>query len=109
MKTGKFFLLPIIIVLTGCSGNLNNNDIAFEADLTQYVNPFIGTDAHGHTFPGASMPFGMVQLSPDTRLEGWDGCGGYHYSDSIVYGLAILISVGRSTGLLRYSFHANHR
>ena len=88
MKTGKFFLLPIILVLTGCSGNLNNNDIAFEADLTQFVNPFIGTDAHGHTFPGASMPFGMVQLSPDTRLEGWDGCGGYHYSDSLVYGFS---------------------
>lgn len=89
MKTGNFFLLSIILILAGCSGNLkNNNDIAFEADLIQYVNPFIGTDAHGHTFPGASMPFGMVQLSPDTRLEGWDGCSGYHYSDSIVYGFS---------------------
>jgi putative alpha-1,2-mannosidase len=36
--------------------------------LTQYVNPFIGTGGHGHTFPGATLPFGMVQLSPDTRL-----------------------------------------
>jgi len=51
-----------------------------------YVNPFIGTDGHGHTYPGAVYPFGMVQLSPDTRLEGWDGCSGYHYSDSIIYG-----------------------
>ena len=40
----------------------------------EYVNPFIGTDAHGHTYPGASLPFGMVQLSPQTRLTGWDGC-----------------------------------
>lgn len=57
-------------------------------DLTKFVNPFIGTGGHGHNFPGASMPFGMVQLSPDTRLEGWDGCGGYHYSDSILYGFS---------------------
>lgn len=56
--------------------------------LTTYVNPFIGTGGHGHTYPGASAPFGMVQLSPDSRLEGWDGCGGYHYSDSIIYGFS---------------------
>jgi len=54
----------------------------------QYVNPFIGTGGHGHTFPGATVPFGMVQLSPDTRLEGWDGCGGYHYSDEYIYGFS---------------------
>lgn len=54
----------------------------------EHVNPFIGTGGHGHTFPGATMPFGMVQLSPDTRLEGWDGCGGYHYTDSVVYGFS---------------------
>ncbi len=55
---------------------------------TQYVNPFIGTGAHGHTFPGATAPFGMVQLSPDTRLDNWDGCSGYHYSDSVIYGFS---------------------
>jgi predicted alpha-1,2-mannosidase len=55
----------------------------------QYVNPFIGTGGHGHTFPGATVPFGMVQLSPDTRIDGsWDGCGGYHYSDSVIYGFS---------------------
>jgi predicted alpha-1,2-mannosidase len=53
-----------------------------------YVNPFIGTGGHGHTYPGVVLPFGMVQLSPDTRLEGWDGCSGYHYSDSVVYGFS---------------------
>src|ERR1051326_6943806 len=57
-----------------------------QQDLTRYVDPFIGTGGHGHTFPGATRPFGMVQLSPDTRLTGWDGCSGYHYSDSIIYG-----------------------
>ncbi len=55
---------------------------------TDYVNPFIGTGGHGHTYPGASVPFGMVQLSPDTRLTGWDGCSAYHYSDSIIYGFS---------------------
>ncbi len=59
-----------------------------QRDLTRYVNPFIGTAGHGHTFPGAIVPYGMVQLSPDTRLTGWDGCSGYHYSDSIVYGFS---------------------
>jgi putative alpha-1,2-mannosidase len=53
-----------------------------------FVNPLIGTGGHGHTYPGATMPFGMVQLSPDTRLEGWDGCGGYHYDDNFIYGFS---------------------
>ena len=53
-----------------------------------FVDPFIGTGGHGHTYPGASAPFGMMQLSPDTRYEGWDGCSGYHYSDSIIYGFS---------------------
>jgi putative alpha-1,2-mannosidase len=52
------------------------------------VDPFIGTGGHGHTYPGATLPFGMVQLSPDTRLTGWDGCSGYHYSDDILYGFS---------------------
>jgi predicted alpha-1,2-mannosidase len=58
------------------------------AQHTQWVNPFIGTGGHGHTFPGATLPHGMVQLSPDTRLKGWDGCSGYHDSDSLVYGFS---------------------
>ncbi|MFY7728264.1 MAG: GH92 family glycosyl hydrolase [Flavobacterium sp.] len=58
-------------------------------DLTHFVNPFIGTGGHGHTFPGATVPFGMVQLSPDTRVDGsWDGCSGYHYSDEVIYGFS---------------------
>ncbi len=56
--------------------------------LLKYVNPFIGTGGHGHTYPGASAPFGMMQLSPDTRYQGWDGCSGYHYSDSVIYGFS---------------------
>ena len=57
-------------------------------DFTSWVNPFIGTGGHGHTFPGATMPFGMVQLSPDTRIDNWDGSSGYHYSDDIIYGFS---------------------
>ncbi len=55
----------------------------------KYVNPMIGTGGHGHTYPGATVPFGMVQLSPDTRIDGsWDGCSGYHYDDSVIYGFS---------------------
>ena len=57
-------------------------------DLTRWVNPFVGTGGHGHTFPGATLPFGMVQLSPDTRIDNWDGSSGYHYSDDIIYGFS---------------------
>jgi predicted alpha-1,2-mannosidase len=67
---------------------LNGIFIATQAQLYLNVNPFIGTGGHGHTFPGPTMPFGACQLSPDTRLEGWDGCSGYHYSDSVIYGFS---------------------
>ena len=52
------------------------------------VDPFIGTGFHGHTFPGATTPFGLVQLSPDTRTEDWDACSGYHYSDDAILGFS---------------------
>ena len=63
--------------------------IVLGQNFQQYVNPFIGTGGHGHTFLGATLPFGMVQLSPDTRIDGsWDGCSGYHYSDATIYGFS---------------------
>lgn len=62
---------------------------SLSAQFTGYVNPFIGTGGHGHTFPGAVLPFGMVQLSPDTRADNsWDGASGYHYDDSLIYGFS---------------------
>ncbi len=65
------------------------SSISFAQDFAKHVNPFIGTGGHGHTFPGATVPYGMVQLSPDTRIDGsWDGCSGYHYSDNLIYGFS---------------------
>jgi predicted alpha-1,2-mannosidase len=58
------------------------------ADLCRYVDPFIGTGGHGHTFPGATVPFGMVQLSPDTAVAGWDACSGYHHDDTSIMGFS---------------------
>lgn len=78
------FLIIFSLFFASCS----DKDRGVSGDPASYVDPFIGTGGHGHTFPGASLPFGMVQLSPDTRLEGWDGCGGYHYSDSVVFGFS---------------------
>jgi predicted alpha-1,2-mannosidase len=72
-----FALILVLLLPAGAS-----------AGLVESVDPFIGTGGHGHTFPGPTLPFGMVQLSPDTRLTGWDGCSGYHYSDSVVYGFS---------------------
>ncbi|MFT4663952.1 MAG: putative alpha-1,2-mannosidase [Polaribacter sp.] len=94
MKYITILCLFIGLLFSACKENektttiTNNNTLKSYNSLTDYVNPFIGTGGHGHTFPGATMPFGMVQLSPDTRLTGWDGCGGYHYTDSIVYGFS---------------------
>lgn len=74
----KYFSLLLLI-----------STFTFAQNYQQYVNPMIGTGGHGHTFPGATVPFGMVQLSPDTRIDGsWDGCSGYHFDDSTIYGFS---------------------
>ena len=54
-------------------------------DCLSYVDPFIGTGFHGHTFPGATRPNALVQLSPDTHIMGWDASSGYHYDDNRIY------------------------
>lgn len=78
----KRFRIIFFLILASNIGFTQTNQ------YLSFVNPLIGTDAHGHTFPGATYPFGMMQLSPDTRLTGWDGCSGYHYSDSAIYGFS---------------------
>ncbi len=52
------------------------------------VDPMIGTDGNGHTFPGATLPNGLVQLSPDTKTQTWNNCSGYHYSDKSILGFS---------------------
>ena len=83
----KFIWLLPLLIISAC--NLDKPRVSkTDFDPLAFVDPFIGTGGHGHTFPGATTPFGMVQLSPDTRLEGWDGCSGYHYSDKYLYGFS---------------------
>ena len=72
-------LLASAALLVACQGGRTGADA---------VNVFNGTGFHGHTYPGATTPFGLVQLSPDTRTYGWDGCSGYHYSDSVILGFS---------------------
>lgn len=78
----KVFVLLLITGLAGLSMKIQPDR------LTKYVNPFIGTSDHGHTFPGAAFPFGQIQLSPDNGTQGWDWCSGYHYSDSTIAGFS---------------------
>ncbi len=80
LKKTYLFIL-ILAVSYSCQNPIEKN-------LIQYVDPMIGTGGHGHTFPGAMVPFGMVQISPDTRWENWDGSSGYHYSDKTIMGFS---------------------
>ncbi|MCW3092986.1 MAG: putative Alpha,2-mannosidase [Ferruginibacter sp.] len=66
--------------------------------LTSFVDPFIGTGGHGHTYPGATVPFGMVQLSPDNGTSGWDWCSGYNYSDTVIAGFSHMHLSGTGIG-----------
>ena len=84
----NLLLLLLTFLLFSCTKTVTINEAVKAQPLISYVNPFIGTGGHGHTYPGAVAPFGMMQLSPDTRLEGWDGCSGYHYSDKHIYGFS---------------------
>lgn len=81
MMKNYFSLILILFVLIFSSYNQNHT-------LISKVDPFIGTGGHGHTYPEATNPFGMVQLSPDTRIDDWDGCSGYHFSDSTILGFS---------------------
>ena len=76
--------LLLVLILTACTSSQERAS----TDYTQYVNPFIGTDFTGNTYPGAQAPFGMVQLSPDNGLPGWDRISGYFYPDSTIAGFS---------------------
>jgi predicted alpha-1,2-mannosidase len=91
LKNAAFIFL--IFSLVSCVSTQEEKD-----HLVNYVNPFIGTGGHGHTYPGAALPFGMVQLSPDNGTSGWDWCSGYHISDSVIAGFSHLHLSGTGIG-----------
>ena len=89
LMTSKLTSILIVLALfLSCNDSSTIPEAQKDQPLINYVNTFIGTGGHGHTYPGATLPFGMMQLSPDTRLEGWDGCSGYHYTDDYIYGFS---------------------
>lgn len=79
--------IPLIFAACACTLGACTTTSTNKTAL-DYVNPFVGTGFHGHTYPGATLPFGAVQLSPDTRRGNWDACSGYHYSDSTILGFS---------------------
>ena len=79
MRIPLFSVAAALLAVISCTG---------EKTAVEAVDPFIGTGFHGHTYPGATVPAGMVQLSPDTRNTGWDGSSGYHYSDNTILGFS---------------------
>ena len=91
------FVLAIVLIgmVSSCAKNGNTSNAK---ESIQYVDPFIGTGGHGHTYPGATSPFGRVQPSPDNGTAGWDWCSGYHISDSIISGFAQLHLSGTGIG-----------
>lgn len=84
MRTSTYLCLLLTCMLISCTPAQEKH----ETDYTSYVNPFIGTDFTGNTYPGAQAPFGMVQLSPDNGLPGWDRISGYFYPDSTIAGFS---------------------
>ncbi len=94
MKQAAILVTIIALFLQGCSQNSTTD----KERLTQLVNPFMGTDGPGNTYPGATVPFGMVQLSPDHGLSGWDRIAGYFYPDTIITGFSHMHLTGTGAG-----------
>ncbi len=94
----KYLLLfCLLFVITACTTS-TPEEPSSTSPLIDYVNPFIGTDGKGKTYPGASLPYGMVQLSPDNGRNGWDWISGYFYPDSIIAGFSHLHLTGTGAG-----------
>ncbi|MFT5076929.1 MAG: putative alpha-1,2-mannosidase [Flavobacteriaceae bacterium] len=87
------YLVGFLVVFNSCT-NIEKDTIL----ASKYVDSFIGTGGHGHTYPGATVPFGMLQVSPDNGISKWDWCSGYHYSDSITIGFSHLHLSGTGIG-----------
>lgn len=92
----KVFLFSgLVFCLAACNGPKNSGG---QADVLNFVDPYIGSAAHGHVFVGASVPFGAVQVGPTNITQGWDWCSGYNYSDSVVRGFSQLHLSGTGIG-----------
>ena len=96
-KYHLFLLTALFISVSSCR---QQSSIIIENQISpvSYVDPFIGTGSHGHTYPGATVPFGMVQVSPVNGTIGWDWCSGYHYSDDVAIGFGHLHLSGTGIG-----------
>ena len=81
-------IAALALAVTGLAACSGNKPEASVRDYASYVNPMIGTGGHGHTFPGAVVPHGMIQPSPDTRIDGWDACSGYYIADTLINGFS---------------------
>ena len=86
----QFLVTSAILALCACTGqqaDVSSTQVE-SFDPLSYVDPFIGTDGKGKTYPGATVPYGMVQLSPDNGRTGWDWISGYFYPDNIIAGFS---------------------
>jgi len=84
----RMLFVSVLVALLALGACTSNQPSQNSTDYTRLVNPFIGTDFTGNTYPGAQAPFGMVQLSPDNGLGGWDRISGYFYPDSTIAGFS---------------------
>ncbi|RLD84750.1 MAG: glycoside hydrolase family 92 protein [Bacteroidetes bacterium] len=86
----RFFFISLVLTLIGCTkaNQPQTTQIKGSSGLSKFVNPFLGTDFFGHTFPGASLPNALVHLSPDIYTEGWTYCAGYIYQESSIMGFS---------------------
>ncbi len=95
IKFSTFLLISSLWMIYACE-SVHKRETTQK--LTGYVDPYIGTDDHGHVFLGANVPFGLVQLGPTNITEGWDWCSGYHYSDSTIFGFSHMHLSGTGIG-----------
>lgn len=93
----KYLIILSAILIVSCAKKTETLTSKNE-NVSSYVDPFIGTGGHGHTYPGATVPFGMLQVSPVNGISKWDWCSGYHYSDDVAIGFSHLSLSGTGIG-----------
>lgn len=98
MTSFKYFIAAAGFATLASCGAQKQHDTATAHGVNAYVNPFIGTGGHGHTYPGATVPSGMLQVTPVNGKSGWDWVSGYHYSDNRIAGFAHLALSGTGIG-----------